>query len=273
MSHDSAVRAVAKRILGTVLPEGAYQRVLAASVVRDLRTGRLSEPELALIPHAAREGETVIDVGANHGLWCASLSAAVGHEGRVVAFEPVPYTAATLRRVIASLGLANIDLRQQGLAAESGSAAFAVPVQPSGVTDAALAHLADRDDEDPGGAAARIVEAPVARLDDLIGELGEVSLLKVDVEGGELGVLQGAEGLLDRDAPTIVCEVDADYLEGFGVTPADLHALLAVHGYRRYGWNPERGELEGPDLPPGPANNQVFVTDRRRERLAAVLPA
>ncbi len=271
MSHDSAVRAVAKRVLGRVLPERAYQRVLAASVVRDLRSGRLSEPELSLLAHAVREGETVIDVGANHGLWCAALSEAVGTGGRVIAFEPVPYTAATLRRVIASLGLSNIELHEEGLAARAGIASFAVPVQPTGVTDAALAHLADRDDREDG-TAARIVEAPVVRLDDLVAGVDEVTLLKVDVEGGELGVLEGAVGLLERDSPTIVCEVDEGYLEGFGATPADIDDLLAARGYRRFSWDPGRGVLDGPDPPRGARSNQVFVADRRRERLAAVLP-
>jgi len=260
-------------VLGRLLPESVYQRLLAASVIRDLRAGTLTEPELALVPTLLRNGETAIDVGANHGMWTLPMSRAVGEEGVVVAFEPVPFTAGTLRRVLERLGCRNVRLQQCALGEERGSAEIAVPIQSSGVTDAGRAHLASRHAGDLDAAPFRRVAVAVERLDDHLAELGEVALLKADVEGAELFALRGATALIARDSPVVVCEVDPDFLEGFGLDVSDLTGFFEDRGYRTFVLRGQReGRLEA--LAPSgisEAGNYVFVPELRLSRLAAHL--
>lgn len=266
---DSAPRRLAKRLLGATLPPSVYQRVLAASVVRDLRADTLREPELDLVPALLREGDTALDVGANHAMWSASMSKAVGITGRVVAFEPVPFTAGTFLRIIRRLGLVNVDLIQVAVAEKAGRLTLAVPIQASGVADSARVHLAARDGGDEPTSVRRI-EVDAISLDDRLEELSEVALLKIDIEGAELFALRGAAALIARDHPTIICEVDPEFLEGFGLTPAELAGVLTDHGYGCHRYLDRASGLEpvaiDGDLTAG---NYVFLHPSRADRAEA----
>jgi FkbM family methyltransferase len=266
MPPKSRLRNAAKTVLGRALPGSAYRWVLAGSVARDIRSGALSEPELALLADAVEAGDTAIDVGANHGMWTHALSKAVGPGGRVYAFEPIPYTADTLAAVMRILGLSNVTLVRKGCGERAATRAFSVPVQGSGVTDAALAHLSTR--ADASDSPVREVEAEIVALDDLLGELPEVSLLKVDVEGAEPYALAGASALLERDAPTVVAELAPELLGGFGFSSQDVIGFLTERGYSALSY--ERGLLRPlrDERPPG---NAVFVHPRRADRLAGLV--
>src|SRR2546423_391591 len=99
VSANSALRRLAKQILYPVVNDRSYRYFQGISKAWDIRTGSWSEPELDLIPFAVRPGETVLDIGANYGVYSYHLSRAVGSSGRVFAFEPVPFTYATLQLV------------------------------------------------------------------------------------------------------------------------------------------------------------------------------
>lgn len=249
-----------------MLPPAAYQRVLAASVVRDLRAGTLREAELDLVPALLAEGETALDVGANHAMWSREMSAAAGETGRVVAFEPVPFTAGTFRRVIRRLGLENVELVQAAVSEEAGELTLSVPIQSSGVADSARVHLAERDDE-TAPARRREIAVRAIRLDDLLADLGDVALIKIDVEGAEIFALRGALELIGRDHPSIICEVDPEFLTGFGLDPGDLTSLLADLGYGCRRYDIQAGLVPfatGEDLPAG---NYVFLHPDRETHL------
>ena len=266
MPPKSRFRNAAKTVLGRALPASGYRWVLASSIARDIRSGALSEPELELLGRAVTPGDTVLDVGANHGMWTRALSEAAGPDGRVYAFEPVPYTADTLASVIRIFRLRNVTVVRKGCGERGERVSFAVPIQDSGVTDAALAHLATR--SDAGGGRSRTIETDLVALDDLLPELDEVSLLKLDIEGAEPYALRGARALLERDAPTVICELAEELLAGFGLEVRDVVEPLTALGYLplRY----EDGRLVGLPARP-PTGNAVFVHPRRRERFAGLV--
>src|SRR4051794_41410422 len=97
MAADSAPRRLLKRVLAPILNDRAYQLIQSVAMAWDIRTGAMSEPELDLIAYAVRSGETAIDIGANYGLYSYHLSRAVAPNGRVYAFEPIPFTAGAFR--------------------------------------------------------------------------------------------------------------------------------------------------------------------------------
>jgi FkbM family methyltransferase len=266
----SATRDLAKRVLWRVLPGSVYRRLLARSRARDFTSGRFHEPEMDLVPAAVRPGEVALDVGANHGSWTAALSAAVGGEGRVFSFEPVPATYEVLRGVIRRLSLENVEAVEKGCSDASGWAELEVPSQPSGPSDDMQAHLSSRN----GGATAhaQTVRAEMVALDDQIPPTAEVTFLKADIEGAELFALRGATRLIERCRPVIVTEVDRAFLAAFGLSAAELASFLGDLGYEPLYYRAGEGRLEpAGDLGKYRHCNLVFVHPDRRERLERFL--
>jgi FkbM family methyltransferase len=262
-----------KSVLRPVAGDRVYALLHSAAKAWDIRSGRWSEPELALVPRLVRSGDTAVDVGANFGLWTYHLARAAGASGRVVAFEPVPFAAASLRRVLRLTRCANVAVDPRGLGDAPGRMTFVLPLQQSGAINAGLAHVAGRRDERAGASdhvadAGRVeVECEVVRLDD-VDLPGDVSFLKCDIEGAELAALRGAVGVLERHAPTLLLEVNPWFLEGYGLGVRDVLRFLAERDYA-----PHR--LDGGRLVPVPvaeaSGNLVFPSPRRVERVAALL--
>ena len=278
MPANSLPRRVAKRALAPVLNERTYRYAQALAMARYLRSGSLSEPEIELIPYAVREGESALDVGANYGMWTYPLSRAVGPNGRVYAFEPVPFTVDTLRLVVRLLRLRNVEIVPKACGEREGSIEFAVPVQDSGAISAGQSHAAARDDDRTGREqhvrwnATRTISCDVLALDEILPEHEEISLLKADIEGAELFALRGAERTLERHAPTVICEINPWFLEGFQISLEELIAFFAERDYGLYRYLTDPARLE-PVADPATVDedNYVFVPSRRTDRFEVLL--
>lgn len=160
------------------------------------------------------EGDTVVDVGANIGATVLPAALRVGETGRVHAFEPHPVIAGYLRENLVLNGVANVQIHPLALGAAAGELAF------TDLADDSLNRLAE----------AGSLCVPVRRLDDVLGDEGAIALLKVDVEGYEKPVLEGAAGLLDR-VECIYFEAWEPLCSRYGYRAAELVALLLDLGY------------------------------------------
>lgn len=280
MGANSLARRIVKRALYPLLNERSYRVLQGMSKAWDIYRGDWSEPELELIPYAVRPGETALDIGANYGLYCYHLSRALGEGGRVYAFEPIPFTVSTLRLVIRLLGLQNIEVIEKGCSDQNGAVSFTLPIQDSGAISAGLAHIQTRYDERPGKEIhfkyqkTSSVVCEVVRLDDFLPGHAEISFVKCDIEGAELLALRGAEKLIERWAPTIVCEINPWFLEGFGISLGELLEFFAKRGYAMYRYDPiPSGARKLKAIAPEEVveDNYVFLHPRRKERLAPLL--
>src|ERR1043166_779944 len=139
MGANSATRRLMKRLLYPVTNEHTYRYMQAVSKAWGIPLGSWSEAELELIPYAVKPGETVFDIGANFGMWCYHLSRHVG-DGRIYAFEPVPFTYQTLRQGARLLRFRNVEIVPKGCSDRAGEITFTVPVQSSGAVAAGLAY-------------------------------------------------------------------------------------------------------------------------------------
>src|ERR1035437_3567146 len=74
--------------------------------------GEFSDPEVDVMAKTVKPGDTVIDVGANVGALTVAMAKLVGPNGRVIAFEPQPETAALLERNAAQNGLDNVEIHR-----------------------------------------------------------------------------------------------------------------------------------------------------------------
>jgi FkbM family methyltransferase len=277
MAANSTLRRLVKRVLFPLLPERGYSYLQGLAMAHDIRRGSFSEPELDLIPFAVRRGDTVLDIGANFGLYTYHLSRAVGDSGRVFAFEPVPFTNRTLRLVARWLGVRNAEIVPKGCGDRPGRVAFNVPVMSYGGISAGLAHIGQRNDDRPGKETqvrwpdTRQIWCELVSLDDYLPEISEISLIKCDVEGAELMALRGAERILDRHSPTIICEINPWYLEGFGVALGELTGFLRGKGYGIYRYEGRRlGRIVSEsDIV---EDNYIFLHGSRIDRFQSLLP-
>lgn len=264
--HTVPRRAI-KRVLAPVLNEEMYSVVQAISMARDIRTGHLTEDELQVIPQFVKPGDTALDIGANYGMWTYALSRAVGPLGRVWAFEPIPFTVSTLRKVTGLLRLKNVEIVPQGCGEMADTVEFDVPVQDNGAFSAGQAHVATRDDERPGrerharwGQSKRI-HCGVVAADDVVPESASVTFIKLDIEGAELSALRGCERIIGSHHPIIVCEINPWYLEGLKLTVEDLISFLSERDYRLCSW--QGGSLVATDPDNIAEGNYIFVHPRR----------
>ena len=180
------------------------------------RAHRRFEPELGRIVAAYPGGGSVLDVGAWYGPWTYWLSRT---RGRVLAFEPNPDVASVLERCVRT----NVTVRRAAASDQAGSAMLTLPDGGRGTEG--RASLEGLDD------GIRTVSVETLRLDDLdldAMDLGDVNMMKVDVEGHERAALVGAMELIARLHPLLVVEIEERH---GGIAPTvDLLAGLGYCG-------------------------------------------
>ena len=277
MGADSPLRRLAKRVLHPLLDERVYRYLQAGAMAWDIRRGTWTEPEVQLLPSIVHAGETAIDVGANYGVYSYHLSHAVGAGGQVYAFEPIPFTAGTFRLVARVLRFRNVTLFQEGASDRNGEVTFQLPIQESGALTAGQAHLGGRNDERPGKEQhhryprTRPLTCKIVRIDDRLPDAREVSFLKCDIEGSELLAFRGATRIIEQHCPTVLCEINTWFLQGFGIPLADLLGFFADRGYRPYRFDKGRRKVLPVEIGPDTEDNFLFVHPRRLDRLSGWL--
>ncbi|MGH7116492.1 MAG: FkbM family methyltransferase, partial [Stellaceae bacterium] len=205
-------------------------------------------------------GGVAIDVGANLGEWTVPLARRVGPAGRVLALEPAPRAAKALGRTLAANALAQAELVRCALGDHDGETEFAIPIVTSARADTGTAHI--------GAAAAghEVLTVPLRSLDALAAErrIDRIDLIKIDVEGHERAVLDGAAASLARFRPALVLETGHE-------RAGDREAIgdrLAGLGYRMLGVLLDFGMADAdwpayaacaPPFRPGDAHNLLLV--------------
>jgi FkbM family methyltransferase len=178
-----------RELLTLLVPPSAYYR---RRIAAEARSG---EPELAVLDTLMRRGGTAVDVGANQGFFAYALSEVAD---RVVAFEPNPDYAAFARVMLR--GRARVH--RLALSNEAGRATFRVPVDHDGTVLHFAGSLKDAHGQFPRY---RAYEVEVRTLDSFA--LEDVRFIKIDVEGSEREVLDGARVTIARDRPVLLLEL------------------------------------------------------------------
>jgi FkbM family methyltransferase len=238
----------------------ASQGLYEAGVTETL--WRLTEP-----------GDLAIDAGANIGYTASILGIRVGSRGRVICFEPHP-------KVFESL-MENVEMWKS----DSRCSSFVLHQAALGKQDGrALLHTNDWfrinrgtawiSDKAEAGPGLEEIEVPIRKLDGFLDESETIGVLKMDVQGHELSVLQGMARLFERRAVRdIIFEEESGY-------PAPTHAFLKARGYSIFGLQECFAGVQClPDAPPtfdpvfGPIPNYLATlnADRATARLGPSL--
>jgi FkbM family methyltransferase len=181
---------------------------------------RDQKAEFDIISRHIRPGDVVCDIGANKGGFIYWLSCWV-REGRVVAFEPQPELARGLADVCRAIELRNVEVEAKAVYSHSGEQDLFLP---AGHQPGASLHQTAL-----GVERFTTLSVPLVKLDDYFGENANITLLKIDVEGAELGVLKSAERILRQHAPLLVFECENRHLAPGSVQ--DVFSYLAGLGY------------------------------------------
>ncbi len=188
--------------------------------------GIFEKENVRLLQAFVRPRSWMFDVGANLGLMSIpALSASP--EANVVAFEPSPNALPWLRRTMAESSMGDRwKLVPKAVGADSRRVSFSVSAIEEGLYDGIRA--TGRAGQD------RMIEVEQTTLDLTWRDLGspEVSMIKCDVEGGELGVLEGARECLAGSKPAVLTEINRQNLAAYGHTLGALMAFIRGVDYR-----------------------------------------
>lgn len=177
--------------------------------------------ELAAIRRTVQPDDTVCDIGANKGSYLYWLSRWVPH-GRVVAFEPQERLASYLRSVCAALRLSNVSVEAKAVHAQSGTLTLYVPGSGDSPGASLSAKVSVREH-------CRSTSVPVVALDEYFKRDVRIGILKIDVEGAERKVFEGATRLLTLQSPLLVFECENRHLDSGSVL--DVFRFLNDLGY------------------------------------------
>lgn len=171
-----------------------------------------------------RPGDWAVDVGANVGSVSGQLCRAVGSGGLVWAFEPVPRNVDRLRRLADVNGLDQLRIFDCALASTTGTSSIGLPGE-GGSGHASFTASWIRDGR---------LEVRTRRLDDLTENVAvrrPLRLVKIDVEGYERQVLEGARETIRRHRPLVHCEFNDIILRDAGSSSAELLGDFRDLGY------------------------------------------
>lgn len=188
--------------------------------VTDDRNARYDAMTIEILRRVLSGGGVGLDIGANLGAITAEIVAAAP-DRRHHAFEPIPALAEDLR-----IRFPTVAVHAVALAAAPTVSEFHHVVTNPGYSGLVRRRF-DRPHED-----VEIIQVPVGRLDDIVGRDESVSFVKIDVEGGELGVLQGGIETLARNRPVVVFEHGLGGSDFYGTRPEAVYDLLADLGLR-----------------------------------------
>lgn len=175
------------------------------------------EPEMALLPAIVRKGSHVVDVGGNRGIYAYVLA---GLGARLEIFEPNPLCAGILTDWAAHQ--ANARVHSVALSAETGTAMLHVPVDADGV-----AHDASASVEAHGEGLMQDIPVDLRPLDSF--GFRAVEFIKIDTEGHEVAVLDGARETLRVAMPALLIEIEERHHGGQPITA--VFDRIAAMGY------------------------------------------
>ena len=216
---------VIKLAVANLLPRSVYLPAYARIATWSIATKRRYAPEIDLLPRFVHSGDTVLDVGAGHGLYTYHLSRLVGPAGTVHAFEPIPLNVRILSHAVRSQALRNVVIHAQGCGEKPQRATFGVSLEHG------IPQLGDPRQAPEG----LQFDCEIVKLDDVIHS--KVQFIKVDVEGAELFVFRGAERIIRQCQPVILFEA-GQHTGAFGYEQQAVFDFLSGLNYKFFsgGW-------------------------------------
>lgn len=194
-----------------------------------------------------REGDIVLDIGANVGYYTLIAAKLVGEKGRVYAFEPEPVNFEILGQNVKLHGFQNVVLEQKAVSDENGSIKLYLDELNKGH------HRIYQTEQNRSS-----IDVEAVTLDDYFSNYtGKIDFVKIDTEGAEVVILKGMEKILNENENIrMAVEFWPVGLNGFGAKGEELLSILQSHDFILFdmgssfpdGFIPEIIERDAADL-------------------------
>lgn len=180
---------------------GKGLRFDAGPYTKRFASGQYERPVQEALASVVRPADVCCDIGANLGFFSVLLGRLAGPGGSIYAFEPVPQNASAIGRNARLNRLENIKVLTVALSCVDGRGELLLAHHVGG----AVLKSAGT----PPDLAGRI-DVETASLDTLVdrGQVKPPNVIKIDVEGAEMEVLQGMQRVLRQWSPTVILELD-----------------------------------------------------------------
>jgi FkbM family methyltransferase len=222
---------------------GIDRSALTAAAVKVLarRTPYL-ESEMLGLSSLVGPGNVCLDVGSATGLYTLLLSKLVGPTGMVHSFEPLPlsFVHPVVTRVLAARKAANVGHHTLALGTKTCTDTMSVPIGNYGPVTGRSFLESDSSGLGSNAEFAEHIDV-VVKVDTLDAfrdreDLQRLDLVKIDVEGAELRVLEGGERAIKEFRPALLVEIEARHTERYQYEPADIVDWLTQLGYTMHVW-------------------------------------
>jgi FkbM family methyltransferase len=220
----------------------------------NLSLGSSFEPlETEIVKKEIKNGNVVVDIGANIGYYTLIFANLVGKEGKVFAFEPSPDNFALLQKNIEINNYQNVKLEQIAVSNKSGKTKLYLTVNPG---DNRIYDLHDNSNS---------LEVVTIRMDDYFSSYdGKIDFIKMDIQGAEWAAIQGMPLLLKKNKNIkILTEFCPPLIKGFKIEPAEFLKLLLKHNFKIYNINTRKMKMEPTNIDEllktyPPENDDIF---------------
>ncbi|TDD01962.1 FkbM family methyltransferase [Nonomuraea diastatica] len=196
-----------------------------ATIMPSVSAGYYEEFEVTLFERLAAASRTILDIGANIGVYACTGAAHLPPDGTLIAFEPVPENIGYLRRNVDRNDLtARVTIEPVAVGAAPGDLTVHLSGEQSGKHSAAAANV---------GTPTGTVTIPMTSIDAYLARhgLAPPDIIKIDVEGYEGFVLHGAADTLTAQ-PTLLFELHPQLQANCGCSAGELLDLV----FARYPW-------------------------------------
>ncbi|MBL4674837.1 MAG: FkbM family methyltransferase [Mucilaginibacter sp.] len=229
------------------LSEGLKMNLYKDSVISELIFEGFEKNEELFIQNLLKPGDTFIDIGANAGLHSLVAAKALNGKGKVYAFEPTPKT---IKRLTENVELNNlsehISVQPVGLSNQNGELKLNLADNGYDAWNSFvnLTHIA----------VSNHVNVPVITFDSFVQDnnidISEISLVKIDVEGWEINVLEGMKKTLANDNfnSSFLIEFTEENMFRAGYSCKELYNYLLNRGYKWFEYDAASNQLKPSEL-------------------------
>jgi len=232
-AYDSYVERNRRKTVICTVDGISYELDLNELIDSEIFYNGCFEPDTTkAIDKLCEKGMTVLDIGANIGCHTFRFSKLVGSKGRVIAFEPTSFAFKKLERKLQLNNADNVVLEKIALSNENKTKQE-ISFRSSWPLD--HKNRSGIHPVDHGQMELKDIVSFV-RLDDFVkqNDLNKVDIIKLDVDGFEYRIVQGALNMLKMHQPIIIMELFSYTHEEIGDSVFDLVTLLSDLGYSFY---------------------------------------
>lgn len=251
-----------KRIIQSLIPSfilNWYKESQYFKIIRDFNIK--DQPDLLVAEKLVNKESLFIDIGANIGLYTKHLSP---FTKQVRSYEPVPFTFDMLSKNVSKFDLKNVELNEIAISSKNGEAIIEVPIQ-GGARNYYRATLETSENID---SSEMKVKVPTQTIDSIfLQQANQISLIKVDVEGHELSVIQGSKHFLEKSSASWLMEI-SENPDDKETSAFELFKIMSSNGFEVYLYENEilrKRKLGDSSI------NYFFLKDEHLEKLQVFL--